>query len=157
MFLQDSTVPQLCRTCNGNHTNGNYPVSPCGYHQHPCWWHHSPAIENIVVRHPYSQYFTFQTYCQSKAPLLFWAECNCLVAPKLCRWVAGAIVPWKVEGIGGSIDWLHHAAAAVETMRVSGGATSQTCARCRDPRRQALIVLILVSLQLIECCLLLLT
>lgn len=27
MFFSESSVPTLCRTCNGHHANGNYPVS----------------------------------------------------------------------------------------------------------------------------------
>ncbi|KAK7491829.1 hypothetical protein BaRGS_00016848 [Batillaria attramentaria] len=26
MFFQESTVPTMCRTCNGHHASGNYPL-----------------------------------------------------------------------------------------------------------------------------------
>lgn len=35
MFLQESSIP-TCRTCHGNHSNANYPVS-MRLHD---WWHH---------------------------------------------------------------------------------------------------------------------
>lgn len=53
MFFQESTV-QVCRTCNGNHANGNYSVS-----RPPYWWHHKTlAIELFILIIYYDRIFS---------------------------------------------------------------------------------------------------